>query len=66
MRGPAATGDAFRVSGANANVFDDGVRDYLTGSSGQDLFLADIDSSNSSKRDTIRDKASNESLLDID
>jgi hypothetical protein len=47
----------------NATVFEDEESDYLTGNSGRDWFLGNCDST---RRDTVNGRASNETLTDFD
>jgi Ca2+-binding RTX toxin-like protein len=64
-----ATGDLVAQTGRAATVFDDAVRDILTGSAGQDLFLGDNDGP-LSLRDSITDQTTSgakaEKVFDID
>jgi uncharacterized delta-60 repeat protein len=47
-------------------VHDDGAEDRLTGSSGRDWFFADLDNANTSKRDRVIDRRTDESIEDVD
>ena len=65
-----ATADLAAATGRPATVFDDATCDVLTGSSGQDLFLADNDNPLRALRDRITDQIMTgnkaEKLYDID
>jgi hypothetical protein len=61
-------GDVFlKFEGPDATVFDDLVQDILTGSSGQDWFLLNLDGDGSDpKKDKVTDLNASEFAKDID
>jgi Ca2+-binding RTX toxin-like protein len=56
----------FPVEGAGAQVYDDGVKDVLTGSEGQDWFFANLDGDNDAAKDKITDLSAIEFANDLD
>ena len=64
--GNRANSDCFRMAGgANRTVLDENTLDLLTGSSGQDWFLFNVDGESGSKRDNVTDLKTDELALDL-
>jgi Ca2+-binding RTX toxin-like protein len=65
--GQRANGSIFLITdGPSANVWDDGVEDLLTGSSGLDWFLFNVDGEDEAKRDKATDLSAQEFASDLD
>jgi Ca2+-binding RTX toxin-like protein len=66
--GPRANGSTFLITdGAAATVFDDGVADVLTGDTGLDWFLFNVDGDgDAKKKDKVTDLTAQEFASDLD